>query len=1080
MASLRDVSRVDVRLLGPLEILVDGTPAALGGPHPRALMALLALSAGTAVSTSRLVDLLWNGNPPPTAANTVQVYVSRLRRALRPPDTDPPLHATRGGYVLAVPVEAVDALRFDRLATDGHTLLAAGDAEGATVALDAALELWRGPALPDLAGLTGVEGQKARLSARHLAARIDRIDVEMLGERHAQVLPELEELLHRHPLDEGLVARLMTALYRSGRQADALAAYTAAVTRLADELGIDPGPQLRQTHTDILRQEVPPASTGASRPEPQRTGPPTTGPAHTRPAHTEPAPTRPPNTRPPNTRPVNTRPPHTEPACAEPACAEPTRAEPTRAGRSDAAIGGHPEAAAPLRVHDPLVGRRRELLHVLGLLGDPQIRLITLLGPGGTGKTRLALEVARLLATPGGDAPDREVAVVPLAAVSDSSELLAATCRALDAVPGWAGEPLLDVAVRALAGRQAVLVLDNLEQLAPDPVLVEDLVALLDGVPDLTVVCTSRTVLHLRGEHLLPLDPLPLPELAADGAELVLRSDAVRLFRDRAAAVLPEFEVTEANAAAVAGVCRMLDGLPLALELAAARIRVLPPEGMLRRVGQRLRLLSGGARDLPDRHRSMRATLDWSARLLEPDEARLFAQLSVFSGGWTVEAAEAVCDVGGDVLELVAQLVDKSLVATGGDRMSMLETVREYAAELLLEQGGAGTVQGRHARYYADLAEHLGPQCRISPDCSTRARLDAESGNLAAALEHAATCRDGALLGRLVLGLLDYWFFSGRIGRADRWMRAVQAARVPPQTQTRLQLSAGSLAFVEGDLARAVPAFAAAVRASHELGDTLLAARSLAASGAAARHGGDLEGALELVEQALALARTAGLGAMIPQLENELGEVLDGLGRPEEAAPLFEAYHRRSLLDDDHSNLAWACGNLAVQAQERGDTARAEELAAAAIQAADEGGSAPVRGDSRAVAGLLALTRGDAARALPLLGESLGLTQSAGLLLALPDTVSLLGAALLESGRAAAAARALATGRAWRQARGLAVNGRLVARTIAVAEQRVAHVLVADVHAEESARGSRAPYGWVLELDVPSPAEETGVSEGRT
>ncbi len=1030
MAGLCGAFRVRVRLLGPLEVVVDGTPATLGGPRPRALVALLALSAGTAVSTRGLVDTLWDGEPPATATNTVQVYVSRLRRALCPQAAESPLRATPGGYLLAIPPDAVDALCFDRLAVQGHTLLATGDAAAAAQALDGALALWRGQALPDLVGLSGAQGRIARLAARHLAARVDRIDAELLLGRPASVLPELEELVHRHPLDEGLVGRLMTALYRAGRQADALAVYAAAVSRLADELGIDPGPQLRQLHGEVLRHELPAAPAlphGAPQPAPG---------------------------------------------------AGPERAARPRGGDAGAGRDApRPAVSALLRAHGPLVGRRDELDRALALLADPQVRLVTLLGPGGTGKTRLALELARLLAAPGDATAAREVAVVPLAAVTDSGELLAETCRALDATPGWAGEPLLDVAVRALAGRRAVLVLDNLEQLADEPTLVQDLVTLIDLVPDLSVLCTSRTVLHLRGEHLLPLDPLPLPEVTAGDVEAVLRSDAVRLFRDRATAALPAFAVTADNAAAVAAVCRMLDGLPLALELAAARIRVLGPEEMLQRVGGRLKLLTGGARDLPDRHRSMRAALDWSAQLLDPDETRVFAELSVFSGGWTVEAAEAVCgagcrtdgeDTGGDVLDIVARLVDKSLVAAGNTgRLSMLETIRDYAAELLAARPAAAPVRDRHARHYAELAEELGPQCRTSPDSSTRARLDAESGNLAVALEHAAATGDGVLLGRLVLGLLDYWFFSGRIAQADRWLRAAQAAQVPPQTQTRLLLYAGSLAFVEGDLARAVPAFRAAVTAARELGDTLLSARALAACGAAARHGGDLEQALALVEEALGLARRAGLEAMIPQLENELGEVLDGLGRPLDAAPLFEAYHRNSLIDGDRSNLAWACANLALQAHERGRPEQGVELAAAAMRAADEGGSAPVRGDARAVAGLLALSRGEGEGALALLREALGLTHSAGLLLALPDTVSLLGAALLQLGRPELAARTLSTGRAWREARGLAVNGRLAAQVIAAAQARVADVLPADVLAQQVAGGERVPYGWVQALDVP-------------
>ncbi len=1011
-----------VRLLGPLEACVDGLPVSLGGPRPRAILALLALSTGTTVTARRLVDTLWDGDPPQAAANTVQVYVSRLRRALTPAGAPSPLRATTGGYLLDLPTDAVDALLFDRLATEGHGLLAAGQADRAASALAGALRLWRGPALPDLAGLAGAEGVLARLGAQHLAVRIHRIDAEVARGRHAQVVPELEQLIRDHPLDEGLVARLMTALYLAGRQADALSAYGAAARRLSDELGVDPGPQLRQVQREVLRHEI------------------------------EPLPPPPP--------------------------AAPAWSPATVASDAGPATPRRPTPQPLLRPRGALIGRRRELALAIDLLRDPQVRVVTLLGPGGTGKTRLAVEIARALpGTATVDRPGPDVVMVPLAAVTDSGELLAEVCRALDAAPDWAGEPLLEIACRGLGGRSVVLVLDNLEQFVDEPSVVDDLVGLIDRVPELTVLCTSRTALHLRDERRLPLDPLPLPGEGAEDLDSVLGSDAVRLFLDRARAVLPGFEVTAANAAAVARVCRMLDGLPLAIELAAARVQILPPDQMLRRVGRRLQLLSGGPRDLPERHRSMRAALDWSAQLLDPVEAQMFAQLSAFSGGWTIEAAEAICAVGDpsgsdggcpgevDIVEVLARLVDRSLVSGDGTgRLAMLETIRDYAAEALIGRAELPGVRDRHARFYAELAAQLGPQCRTSPDSSTRSRLDVESGNLAAALEHASECGDGALLGRLVLGLLDYWYSCGRIGQADRWLDAVHAAQVPADLHTRLQMSAGSLAFVRGDLRRAATSFAAAVNAATELGDTTLLARALAASGAAARHAGDLEAALGRIDEALDVARRAELRALVPQLENERGELLDGLGRACEATPLFESYRQQALIDGDHSNLAWACGNLALQASEQGRDQDARDLAATALAAADSGGSAPVQGDARAIAGLLALRHGDPGEALALLRESLALTHAAGLLLAVPDTVSLIGAALLEAGHPEPAARMLVTGLAWRQARGLAVSGRLARQAVENAQGRLPAVLSPERLAAATERGTRVRYGSVNAL----------------
>lgn len=1014
MTGPSDVPRVSVRLLGPLEVRVDGAVVDVGGPRARSVLALLALSAGTALTTRRLVEVLWDTGPPQAAVNTVQVYVSRLRRAMCPPGMESPLRTVPGGYLLALPPEAVDVLEFEELTEQGHALLTAGDAAGANRTLARSLALWRGPALPDLAELAGAAAVLARVEARRLAATIDRIDADLRLGGHVRVLPELQELVRLRPLDEGLVTRLMVALYRCGRQGEALDAYTEVSRRLADELGIDPGPQLREVHGEVLRHELAPVPPGAA-----------------------------------------------------------------PAGRT----GPGPPAFVPPR--GPLIGRRDELTRALELVADPAVRMVTLVGPGGTGKTRLAQELAAVLSgTTTSSCPEAErppddgarmVTLVGLAAVRDAGELPAEVCRVLDAVPGWAGESPLDVAVRALAGRRAVLVLDNVEQMADGPSLVSDLDDLLGGAADLTVVCTSRSALRLRGEYLLPLEPLPLPEAGATDVDAVLRSDAVRLFLARAAAAWPSFEVTEENAAAVAQVCRMLDGLPLALELAAARIRVLPPGQMLARVGRRLQLLTGGGRDLPERHRSMRAALDWNAQLLDPVEATVFAQLSVFAGGWTVEAAEAVCrpgdaDKNGEVVDVLARLADRSLVAgDGGGRLSMLETIRDYAADVLAADGDADRVRDRHARYYADLAEELGPQCRTSPDSTTRSRLDAEAANLAAALDHAQDGGDVALLGRLVLGLLDYWFFSGRIAQADRWLAAATAAPLPPALRTRLRLYAGSLAFIAADLARAAPSFEEAVAAARELGDTVLLARSLAALGATARFGGDLERALGLVREALDLAEGARLDAMVPQLRNEVGELLDASGRPAEAAPLFEDYRRQALLDGDRSNLAWACANLALQAQERAGPQRASELVAEALTAADEGGAAPVRGDVRVVAGLLALRAGQPERALGLLREGLDLVHGSGLLLSVADTVSLIGAACTGLGLAEDGARLLATGRTWRRVRGLAANGRTMAAAITEAERQAAAALPAEVLSRAEELGGRVPYGWVHTLDVPGP-----------
>jgi predicted ATPase/DNA-binding SARP family transcriptional activator len=1027
--------RLQLRLLGPLEALVDGAPAAIGGQRPRALLAVLALSAGTGVTTERLIDTIWDGTPPAGAANSVQVYVSRLRKALRVPDQSV-LRSVSGGYLLDVPRDAVDVLHFERLAAAGHDAILDGDPAAAARLLADALSLWRGPALADLEG-TAAAGLVARLEARRLATRMDLVDAEIALGQHTRAIPELEELVQVHPLDEGLVRRLMTALYLSGRQGDALAAYTAAAGRLADELGVDPGPDLQQAHRQVLRHELTLVRSPAD----------------------------------PVQR-ASVRPPAPPPA---PGATAPTgRDAPTR------------EREILLRPRGTLIGRQAEVQQVLDLVADPGTRLVSLLGPGGMGKTRLALAVAEALVADSDPARPKAV-VVPLSAVTEDGELLAAIGQAVGAEPEWAAQPLFEVLTRSLAGRELALVLDNLEQLIDSPGTLEDMMALLDQLPLLTIVCTSRVALRLGREQRVVLGPLSLPD-PGHSLEQVLASDAVRLFQDRASAAGPGFEVTAGNAAAVAEICRLLDGQPLALELAAARVRILPPEEMVRRTGHLLALLTGGGRDLPERQRSMRAALEWSAQLLDDVEAGVFAQLSVFAGGWTLPAAEAVCESTEDVLEVLARLVDKSLVtADQTGRLSMLETVREFAGERLAERGEATLrrTRDRHAVVYADLAAALGPRFRTSPNPSTRAPLDAEVSNFAAALEWASETGEDAVLGRMVFGLLDYWFFTSRIAQGERWLTVATQADLPADLKVRLSLSAGRRPWMAGDVARAAEAFTASVQAARHLDDRPLLTRCLTMSSLAARHSGHLEEALALIDEALAEAR-AGLSdpATSEQLEgltfvlgNERGEILEGLGRTEEARAHFEAYRQQSLATGDHSNLAWALGNLAMNEVLAGHGPTALEYAAAAVRAADEGGSEPVQADARAVAGLVELHHGDPVRAVSLLADSVRHTYGAGQLLTLPDGVSLLGAALLRAGDAPAAARMLAAGQAWREDRGLPVVGRLAGSTIARAHNDLAAMPVSELVTSESARGAAVPFGWIDALELPESVDLRAAEE---
>lgn len=1018
--------RVEIRLLGPLEALVDGHTVTLGGPQPRALLSLLSLSAGTTVGIDRLVDGVWGeAQPPSGAANSLQVYVSRLRRALAPgTGAEPLIRSGSGGYLLDVPAEAVDATRFERLAAEGHDQLAGGHPQRALESLAEAIRLWRGRPLPDLEG-DEVTAVRTRLETRFVTVRAEHADALMRGGRPADAVAELEHLVQLYPLDEALIGRLMTALYHSGRQADALATYASATSLLADELGVDPGPLLRSVQEGVLRQELDPL------PAPEPAGP--------------------------------------------------VERDRVREAAGTARPGGSPRPLERLRSSgSELFGREAELQRTLDLLADPAVRVVTLVGPGGIGKTRLALAVAEQVAA------TTRTAVVPLSTVSDEDELLATVVQVLGFEPEWPGQDLVDLLAEELGEQRVVVVLDNLEQIVTTSRLAETVVELVDRIPGLALVLTSRIALRLRDEHQVPLGPLAVPAADATDPDDVQASAAVQLFTDRARAASPTFAVTADNAAAVGELCRMLDGQPLALELAAARSRVLPPQDMVRRTGRLLLLLTGGSVDLPDRQRSMRAALDGSAQLLDEAEAGVFAQLSVFVGGWTVAAAEQVCASGEDVVDVMGRLVDKSLVvADGSGRLNMLETIREYAAERLADNGieSEHEVRRRHARYFAEFAADVGTRFSASPDAGLRAQLDDESGNLTAALTQASDDGDDTSFGQLIVGTLNYWFYTGRVAQGERWLALTDPSQLPAELRAKVLLVIGNVAVVKGDPARAGEPLDGAVEAAREVDDPLLLTRALSIRALSLRHTGQMTRALAHVDEALQIVH--GLIAADPanpryarlrgMQQNERGEILDHLGSVNEARSMFAAYRQQALADSDQGHLAWALINLAVSEGDSGQEALARELVQEALRVAAEGGSTPIEGDAQMAAGLVELlVGGDAVAAVRYEAEAARKLHTAGLLLTLPDAVSLLGAALLAAGQPTEAARMLAAGSSWRAHRGLVVVSRAAARTIADAEARLAEVqheappAVARAIDDESARGAATPYGLLDALELPA------------
>jgi predicted ATPase/class 3 adenylate cyclase len=502
-----------------------------------------------------------------------------------------------------------------------------------------------------------------------------------------------------------------------------------------------------------------------------------------------------------------------------------------------------------------LVGREREVSEVCERLSRPELKLLTLTGAGGTGKTRLALQAAAEVT---GEFEDG-VFFVSLAAISDA-ELVVGAVAATLGVKEAGGQPLLENLEEYLRERRMLLLLDNFEQVLGAAPVVGDLHS---GAPDLKVLATSRIPLRLYGEHEYSVPPLALPDLTRPPSlQRLTQYEAVRLFVERAQAAKAGFSVTDENAPAVAEICHRLDGLPLAIELAAARIKILTPQAMLARLGNRLRLLTGGARDLPERQRTLRSTIEWSHGLLDEGERVLFGRLSVFAGGRTLEAMEAICDsegeLPGSVLDDISVLVDENLLrqeeGVGGEpRFVMLETVHEFAREKLQESGQTEDLRRRHARYFISMAEEAEPELMRAQQAQWLKRLELELDNLRAALSWAEE-QDEAELGlRLGAALWRFWIMGARYGEGRKWLEAALATgkEAPLLVRAKANLVAGYLAAGQGVYMHSQPHLEVALALYRSAGSTEGVAMTLATLGILASYRGDLERAKELNKESL-------------------------------------------------------------------------------------------------------------------------------------------------------------------------------------------------------------------------------------
>ena len=832
------------RILGALEVDDDGRTVAVGGAKPRALLATLLLHANDVVSVDRLTDALWGDEPPETAKNALQVHVSQLRKALG----NDVVERRGSGYVIEVDSADLDLLRFQELCAEAESLPPAEGVER----LRSALALWHGEP----------EFGPALLDGLRLAALQNRIDLDLELGRHAEVIAELQGLVEADPLRERPRAQLMLALYRSGRQADALAEFARARETLVDELGVEPGPELQRLQRAVLEQDPAVAAPAAPRPMSRLPAPPTS-----------------------------------------------------------------------------LIGRSRELAETAALFAGG-VRLMTLTGPGGIGKTRLALELARAIE------PELEhgATLIRLSTVLDPLLVPDAIAQGIG-VPEANRDTLLEL----LRPRSQLLVLDNFEQLLPAAPFLSEL---LEAAPELRLLVTSRAVLHVAGEQEYPVPPL---------------EEAEELFVARAQAVDPSYLPDDA----VRDVCMRLEGLPLAIELAAARVKLLSTRAIAARLERSLDLLTAGRADVPTRQQTLRATIDWSYGLLDADEQRLFVRLAVFSGGASIEAIEEIC---GGELDTLASLVDKSLLRSSGDRFAMLELLREYAAEV----GVPLDVRQAHLAHYLALAESALPKQMAAAERLDR--LELEHANLREALAFAIEQHDRASAVRLAAGLSVFWNIHGYLVEGRGVFEAVLAldGDAPLLPVQQCQNGLGIMLAELGEFEAAENAFAKALELARELGDPVRVGTALSNLGNLAQFRGDIPEARRLITAAIDSYAGVGPERNRAIATSNLGIVEFRDGDLAEADRVFrvalalarEIHERR----EEAAALRW----LARVHLDLGGVGEARALLEESIPATDEVGDRHGIADSLEIAAAVAAAEGSPVEAAQLLGAAEAVRTSIG------------------------------------------------------------------------------------------------------
>jgi predicted ATPase/DNA-binding SARP family transcriptional activator len=917
------VAIVEFRILGSVEVSDGGLVKDLGGLRERTLLARLLLSAGQVVSADRLADDLWAGQPPPHWMATLRVYVSRLRRALGSGSaavaTYPP------GYRIELREGELDAHRFDGLVAAASEDMAAGQPEAAAARLREALALWRGPALSDVADYGFAQADVIRLEEARLAAIEDRVEADLACGRHASLASELEGLAAAHPLRERLSGQRVLALYRCGRQADALQAYQDLRDRLADELGIDPNPALARLHQAILRQE-PSLDWNPPTPLAELTPP------------SPPFPLAPPTPLAPVQQPVGWLPAETT----------------------------------------SFIGRESELATIEELLGLS--RLLTLTGPGGSGKTRLALKAGEQASGryPGG------VWLVELAPVAGPDLVTAAAASALG-IREEPGRALADTIAAHLRTAEALLIFDNCEHLL-DPAA-SLITTLLRQSPSLRVLATSQSRLNVAGEATWPVPPLTLPPAAEQDPLIVAESESAKLFCDRARLARPGFSLAEGNAAAVGEICRRLDGIPLALELAAARLNALTAGQLAARLDDRFRLLSGGSRGALPRHRTLQAAIEWSHDLLSEAEQRCFRRLAVFAGGCTLEAAEAVLPgeglAAGDVFETITALVDRSLLTTeeryGSMRYGMLESVHQFARAQLAAAGEQEELSQRHLDWligYAGQADLDGPDLQAWLDL-----LEADLENIRAGLEWGLAQPGSEQALRLAGSLAPFWQVRGHASLGRRWLNSALAA-AGPGADLRLRAialdGAGLLAGAQADHEAQRRYQQESLAIWRSLGDDVRTASSLGDLGAVAHLRSDYPAAQAMYTEALDLARRADASSVMARCLSGLGRLALHTGDQALATAYYTESMSRFRAAGDLRRATVILGNLGVVAFNECDFDLAATRLTEHLANARKLGDRKLIGGALTNLGTVLQNTGDPDRGAELHAEALALAEQVG------------------------------------------------------------------------------------------------------